>query len=84
MSTGVLIYAGIGVFGAIIGIYVILLKHFWKHPSADKIVSKDVCESEKHRIEDCIENEVKCSAERYELLTESIKELKGLIQNARR
>ena len=58
-----------------------------KHPCKDDIVFQDVCDERSKRLEDCIENEVEVSKERYETLTKKVddgfKEVKALIRNNR-
>lgn len=75
---------------AIAGVYGWLLKHLSntkKHPCKDDIVFKDVCESERKRLDDCIETVVKRSDERHKELKEDMKaefaEVKELIRNGR-
>lgn len=70
LDTRTLIYVLIVIFGAIGGCYAFVIK------CAGKRVHKDVCESEKHRLEDCIEGAIKRSNEKHKELKVDIKELK--------
>lgn len=73
----------IGVFGAIIGVYIWVAKHISnskKHPCSEKLVYKDVCESERKRIDDCIEGAARLASQRFESLEKSIDELKQLLR----
>lgn len=73
--------------GAIITMVGGFIKHATntnKHPKpidTNKLVFKDVCKSEKKRIEDCIENEIRVSAERYDLMTKSLDRLTDKIES---
>lgn len=80
----------IGVFGLIAGVWGWLLKHCSnsrKHPCADNLVFKDVCRSERKRIDDCMESEIEERKERYKELKEDINNrfdrLEELIKNNR-
>lgn len=58
------IYIGglLTVVGFVVGCYVWCSRHInnrRKHPCADDLVYKDVCESERHRLEDCMESGLK-------------------------
>lgn len=56
-----------------------------KHPCKDDIVFQDVCDERSRRLQDCIENEVTVSKERYETLAKKVddgfREVKELIRN---
>jgi len=56
-----------------------------KHPCKDDIVFGDVCDERSRRLQDCIENEVKVSKERYETLAKKVddgfRDVKELIRN---
>jgi hypothetical protein len=52
-----------------------------KHPCTDDIVFKDVCESEKRRMEECIKGVVKLQAMQYENLEKKLEHLEDLIVN---
>lgn len=85
MDTRTLIYVIIGVFGAIIGVYVWVAKHISnskKHPCKDDIVFEDVCEergkrneAEHNRLDDCIEAAIERSNEQHAELKEDIKSI---------
>lgn len=80
----VLIGAIIAIFAAIIGVYEALRKHTSspkKHVCSDDVVFRDVCDSEKKRIEDCIEATFKILTTK---LDEGFKRVEGLIKNARK
>jgi len=73
-----------GILALFAGIYGWLIKHLSnsnRHPNADKIVFHDVCLERNKRLEDCIENEIKQSKERYDNLIKAIDELKAMIKN---
>ena len=56
-----------------------------KHPCKKDVVYKDVCEVKSKNLEDCLENEVRESKERYAELKEDMRlgfdEIKQLIKN---
>lgn len=67
------------IFGPLMGgILILFIKHLSngnKHPSKEDMVSREVFESERKRIEDCIENAMKLNAERLKVLTNKVAEL---------
>jgi len=74
------IFGGLG--GLITSAGGLLIKHISnskKHPCKNDIVFRDVCESEKAGIRDCIEREIELSKERYETLTTTLIRLEGKI-----
>ena len=75
MDARTAIYVVVVVFIAIIGVYAFLFKHVWGHPRNDDIVKKEVCNSEKHRIEDCIEGAMKLAEMQYKVLVKKLDEL---------
>ena len=75
MDTHAIIYVSIAVFSAIIGVYLIFIKHIWRHPAGDEIVKKDVCESEKKGMRDCIEGAITLAKMQYEVLVKKLDEL---------
>jgi hypothetical protein len=81
MNDRILITAVIALFSTIIGVI------FWVSKSRAKMVFKDVCEEKAGRLNDCIENEVRSSKERYENLVKKVdmgfKELKQELKNNR-
>ncbi len=90
-ATTTVIGAAIGIGTAIIGVYLWVARHITnsnRHPSRKDIVFKDVCESEKKRIEDCIESEAKLSKERFDTLVKKVddgfRDIKVLIRNGGR
>ena len=84
------IYITIGVFTAIIGVYIFLFKHIGngKHPDSSKVVYKDVFESEVGRIDDCIEGSINNLNRRIDELRVDVKDgfadVKELIKNGRK
>ena len=83
-----LIIALIGIFGAIIGVYVWVARHITarkKHPCADNVVYRDVCESERRRIDDCIEGAERRTEQRFKEVKDDMRngfnEVKELIKN---
>lgn len=83
-----LIVALIGIFGAIIGVYVWVARHIAarkKHPCSDDLVFRDVCESERRRIDDCLEGAERRTEQRFKEVKEDMKtgftEVKDLIRN---
>ena len=95
MDAKIVIGLAVPVFLAIIGVYVWVSKHIAngkKHVCKDDIerfkgavVYKDVCASERKRIEDCVEGEIKnvnLRLERIEkMIDREFDELKDLIMN---
>jgi len=74
------------VVGLVVGCYVWCSRHInnrRKHPCADDIVSKEVCKSERRRLEDCMEGGLKNVNTRITELKgdvkEGFKEVKELI-----
>ena len=64
------------------GVWVCVIKHLGNgnhHPSKKDIVYKDVCSSERQRIEDCIENAMSLQSERLKTLTEKLEETKTIL-----
>lgn len=80
------------IIAALVGLFGWLLKHLSnsdKHPCKRDIVYKDVCKSERKRLDDCIEGAIKRSDERHAELKADMKaefaEVKDLIRaNGRR
>ena len=62
------------VIGLIAGIYGWLLRHVTsgKHPTKEAIVYKDVCESERKGIGDCIEGAIRRSDEQHKSVMDQI------------
>ena len=73
----------IAIFGPLLGgILILFIKHLSngnKHPSKKEMVSREVCKSERKRIEDCIESAMKLQIERLNTLTEKLEETKTLL-----
>lgn len=63
----------IGIFTLIAGVYTWLLRHIKKHPCADELVFKDVCEANR----DCIETQI---AGLKELLGQRFDNLEELVK----
>lgn len=68
---------------ALVGIYTFFLKHVTCHVNKTELNDfkknvqfKDVCASERKRMEDCLESAMKLQTQRYESLEESIDEVK--------
>lgn len=62
MDTTIYICGLLTVVGLVVGCYVWVSKHInnrKKHPCSEDIVLKGVCESERRRLEDCMENGLK-------------------------
>jgi len=73
---------------ALAGVYGWLIKHMsnnTRHPSKENIVFKDVCESERRRIDDCIESAEKRTEQRFIEVKQDMKDgfgrLESLIKN---
>jgi len=77
-----LLYAVLGLYGTVIGVI------YWVNRSRNELVYKDVCKSERKRIDDCIEGAVERSEQRYaELKSDMLRgfeEIKELIRNQKR
>lgn len=83
-----LIVAILGIFGAIIGVYVWVAKHIAqkkKHPCSDDLVFRDVCEERSGNLNDCIEGAERRTEERFKEVKEDMRrgfdEVKTLIRN---
>jgi len=62
MDTTIYIGGLLTIVGLVVGCYVWCSRHInnrKKHPCADDLVYKGVCESERRRLEDCMENGLK-------------------------
>lgn len=77
MDPKTLIIMVIAVFSSIIGLI------YWVIRSRDRLVYRDVCESERKRLEDCIEGSLKLMQMQYKNLCNRFDELKELIKNDR-
>lgn len=82
MDTRIIVGAIISVFSAIIGVI------YWVIKSRDKLVYKDVCESDRRGLGDCIEHAEEMCSQRYSELTKRMdagfKEVKELIRNQKK
>ena len=79
MDERTIIYVIIGVFGAIIGVYIWVAKHISnskKHPCGEKLVYKDVCEANR----DCIEGSIESLKE---LINTKFAHIEELIKSGR-
>jgi len=89
MDAKTAIYIMIGIFTAIIGVYIFLFKHIGngKHPDSNKVVYKDVFESEIGRIDDCVEGTINNLNRRIDELRADVKtgfaDVKEFIRNGR-
>lgn len=81
-SIKLIVGLAVSLFTTVIGVI------YWVIKSRDKLVYKDVCESERRRLGDCIEHAEEMCSQRYKELTKQMdtgfKEVKELIRNQKR